>query len=380
MNRIDPSWAAPASASPSSSCHLRLTHSRGAPRDGRLIVGDEGLALGDALRQVGEALDRPDWQAANLCRIGWTPDRGAWTLINDSPLLACAIDGARVPPGASVVLTHQCEMEVGLHRFVVQLHERPGPGKAGVRVGTHADEAASAVAADGAAMWTEAADAEFDLRALAVPPSEVGGAASAIDDPFQVLSIDGASAPVPDDPLARWLGAAPVPARPAAPARALHGLSGQGVPTASIPVASGLLHDLHEEFVRVVRDPSQLLGRADWEGLHAPGTEPAPSLDQLSEAAQPYALLRDILQPREKIDRVIEDFDPLGRSTVFDEPPVDDVLRLFAPELSQSVRVAVPGLTQQEHHELAPDSHMYLAPLDRRSRPVDTADEPGAAE
>jgi hypothetical protein len=92
----------------------------------------------------------------------------------------------------------------------------------------------------------------------------------------------------------------------------------------------------------------------------APVGEPAPTIEDLSRKAEPYPLLRDILQPREHIDRIIENFDPLGRSSLLDEEPLDDVLRLFAAGLARNSRALVPSLTRREHHELSPDSYMHI--------------------
>ncbi len=377
MNRVDPSWGVHASATPALSCRLRLTHSRGRARDGLVEVDAQGLPLGAALRQIGVPIDGEQAQSADLCRIHWVSAGQAWMLVNGSPSLTCVVGGQRVPCGETVQLAHDDEVELGLHRFVLELHGLSDTQAAGRDGDARNGEAASATRIDEAATSADV-DLAFDLRSLALPAPEGAGAGPAIDDPFQVLDIDGASVAPVQDPLAPWLGDAPVRSDAAVKAQALDGLSPQGDRTPSAGASSGLLHDLHEEFVRVVRDPSQLHGRADWEGPGTSIAEPAPSLDQLSEAAQPYALLRDILMPREEIDRVIDDFDPLGRSAVFDEPQVDDVLRLFAPELARHARAAVPGLTQQEHHQLAPDSHMHVGSLDRRARPADAADDPGA--
>ncbi|WP_447775442.1 TagK domain-containing protein [Variovorax boronicumulans] len=179
-------------------------------------------------------------------------------------------------------------------------------------------------------------------------------------NPFGVLDIAGAQPSPVADVLAGLLGDAPAagPARPAArwaspPSR------GEGRP-------ASLLDELHEEFVRVVRDPAQLAGRVDWEGLLASGNEAAPTLDELRRQAEPYPLLRDILLPREGIDRIIEDFEPLMRSGLLDQEMPEDVLGLFAPELTRDSRAPLPSLTRQEHHDLSPDSHIQLVTAQHR--------------
>lgn len=179
-------------------------------------------------------------------------------------------------------------------------------------------------------------------------------------NPFGVLDIAGAQPSPVADVLAGLLGDAPAaaPARPAArwaspPPR------GEGRP-------ASLLDELHEEFVRVVRDPAQLAGRVDWEGLLASGNEAAPTLDELRKQAEPYPLLRDILLPREGIDRIIEDFEPLVRSGLLDQEVPEDVLGLFAPELARDSRAPLPSLTRQEHHDLSPDSHIQLGTAQHR--------------
>lgn len=124
--------------------------------------------------------------------------------------------------------------------------------------------------------------------------------------------------------------------------------------------AKGLLDALHDEFVRAVRDPGQLSGRSDWRGFVPPGAAPAPTLDALRAQARRYPLLRDILQPREAIDRTLDRFATLVPPDLLDAHRPDEVLGLFAPELVRTSNAPLPSLTRREHHALSPDSHLRI--------------------
>lgn len=207
-----------------------------------------------------------------------------------------------------------------------------------------------------------ASDDEFDLTDLATPWPENTIAPAGDTDPFGMLGIEGARGGRPPDPLAQLLGEAPTAPvhAPLAPPPLRH-FSDADAPGESGP-SPGLFDRLHEEFVRAVRDPSQVGGTADWEVAQGPGGEPAPSLEQLSRDADRYALLRDILLPREDIERLIDRFDPLNRPNPLEGERSEDVLRLFAPELARDVHKPLPSLTLREHRELAPDSHVRIGP------------------
>ena len=217
----------------------------------------------------------------------------------------------------------------------------------------------------------------FDLRHLATPsrhmPDGPVTQSSQLDNPFGVLDIAGAERRPAGDALAELLGQLPpVAATPAVSYTdaidAIDAAQHEGVGAAPVDL---LLSDLHAEFVRVVRDPTQLTGRIDWDSVASSGDEPPPTLDELSQLAGPYRLLRDILQPCEGIDSIIANFDSLNPSTLLGNTQTEDVLRLFAPRLAQGVKVAVPGLTRREHHDLSPDSPMNLgafAPDDKAAR------------
>lgn len=141
-----------------------------------------------------------------------------------------------------------------------------------------------------------------------------------------------------------------------------------------------LFDELHDEFVRVVRDPDQLAGLGGWDHpLLAGGGEPAPTLNQLQKQAERFPLLRDILQPSEGIDRIIEGFEALNSSRLLDAHAPEDVLGLFAPELVRDARASLPSLTRREHHELSPDSHVRIGPPRVRSGETKTSDSEGAA-
>lgn len=345
---------------------LQLTHSNGEARSGALSIAPTGAGMADALQLCGERQSEAQWRAANLCRIAWSDSAGAWRLTNSSHTLMCVCRGERVLAGASVLVAPGDTLELGLLRFTVEQDvavDEGQPGKpASVRRGV-VDAEREPVSRTPA---TEAPP--FDLRALAFDDRSGGdgdgnGPEAHVDvlaNPFGVLDIAGAQPSPVADVLAGLLGDAPAagPARPAA--------RWASPPSRGEGRAASLLDELHEEFVRVVRDPAQLAGRVDWEGLLASGNEAAPTLDELRKQAEPYPLLRDILLPREGIDRIIEDFEPLVRSGLLDQEVPEDVLGLFAPELARDSRAPLPSLTRQEHHDLSPDSHIQLGTAQHR--------------
>ncbi|CAN5887245.1 hypothetical protein BH11PSE13_BH11PSE13_39370 [soil metagenome] len=293
----------------------------------------------------------------------------------DTTFLNCTGNDQRVSASEPVTLAVGDTLELGLLRFEVEMASGALPATASI-VGS--DRPAPPLAAG------SVADAvEFDLRDLAVQPAWSGhdgfSRAAALDDPFGVLGIEGVGARPAADSLAGLLGEKPaqvaklnpqsriLAATQSAVARTESTTTAPTYSTArgrSRPDTAALLLDgLHEEFVRVVRDPDQLAGSADWAGVLAPDGESAPTLDELSHRAAPYALLRDILLDREGIDRIIENFDPLTPSTLLEAMEVDDVLHLFAPELARGGGPSLPSLTRREHHEVSPDSHMQTGRL-----------------
>lgn len=380
----------PAQPADAPALRMRLVHSHGGPRQGVLSVAPGGFGMAAALELGGERLNDAQWRAANQCRLAWLGQGKGWHLTNGSHSLVCALNGERVTADKPMAVLPGDTLELGLLRFVIEA----GAPDTGAVVPMLHDEmlenftvfpAAGVEPVLRGAPRPRAGDGldDFDLRDLALPPSHEAANAWPKQehgaDPFGVLDIAGAEARPSLDPLSELLGEAPPPpparfaaqptptqeAEPLSQGRvsAVTQLLADGAPlsdTRRSPASAALFDELHEEFVRVVRDPTQLAGRTDWEGFLAPDGVRAPSLDELSQQAEPYPLLRDILLPREGIDQVIQDFDPLGRSTLLDVEGPDDVLRLFAPELAHNVRVAVPSLTRREHHELSPDSHVRI--------------------
>lgn len=343
---------------------LRLTHSGGEARHGAVPIPATGVGMADALQLCGERQSDVQWRVANMCRIAWRDGGVGWQLTNDSFTLMCVRNGERVEGGASVSIAPGDTLELGLLRFMVDA------GTAGAQVGSSTNSDAPPVSPRTTGTTGETpkvlesvdlVDREppaFDLRDLAARAGHSDSLESPTDalaDPFGMLGIAGVQSRATTDVLAELLGEVWRPAASATPAAA---------PPNALPPArdhsTALLDELHDEFVRVVRDPDQLAGRTDWEGFLTFDAEPAPSLDDLRKHAEPYALLRDILQPREHIDRTIDDFEPLARSGLLDAAHPEDVLGLFAPELVRDTRTALPSLTRREHHELSPDSHVHI--------------------
>jgi hypothetical protein len=204
---------------------------------------------------------------------------------------------------------------------------------------------------------------EFDLRDLAFPPSDAAGhdRPDRRDDPFGALGIAGIETPSKGDALAALLGeTAPSPAD-RVPDRRRTEADAMPMPVEADPAARSaiaLLDRLHEEFVRVVRDPTQLAGRADWQGALVADGAPAPALEDPGWRSASDPLLSGIVRSRQPIDEVLQAFDPLGQAPSLDPEPRPDVLHLFAPEIARGVRAPLPGLTRREHHALSPDSPM----------------------
>ncbi|MEJ8827316.1 TagK domain-containing protein [Variovorax humicola] len=339
---IDPVGESAASAA-APSLLLRLVRSHGKPVDGTLSVPAAGVGLADALALDARAPNDEDRRQADLCRIGL---RGrSWQLSNDSHALACTLNGQRVPAGTVTSVADRDVLELGLLRFVVEL----------------ADSDVNAAA--------------FDLRNLALSPRQQSFA-----DPFGVLDIDGARPQSVANPLGQLLGELPV-----AKGQAAKGLTAA---SAAIPPlreisrrehrpqpgsADALFDDLHEGFIRAVRDPSRLAESALWENSHAlAGEATLTTLEDLTrDAVATYPLVRDVLHDREKIDQLFDGVDSWDKSPLFEPQETEEVLRLFAPELAHSARKSIPSLTRREHHALSPDSPMPIESTRQGTRSPD---------
>ncbi len=364
-----------------------------------MVVPQDGCGFADLLELGGERLNDSQWRSANQCRIESAGDR--WQLRNDSSTLVCVLNDQRVSINAPVTLGAGDTLELGFLRIEVEMASAVEAALSGASAAgrLQVDSGAVVPASQSHAPHSQPAVADsvaFDLRDLAAPPAAgraTGTApADSLDDPFGVLGIAGAEARPAADTLAELLGETmPQAAKPTGRSGGLSAnalqwptLDVQAAPqgrTSAVTQARGaredpatvrgstrdaaaqLLDGLHEEFVRVVRDPEQLGGNADWDGAFAGDGEKAPTLDELSQRAAAYPLLRDILMEREDIDRVIDDFDPLTPSTLLDATEIDDVLHLFAPELVHGAKPSLPSLTRREHHEVSPDSHMQTGRL-----------------
>lgn len=378
---------------------LVLLHSHGRPSAGVVTLSSSGCGMAEALTLGGERLNASQWDDAERCRISSSGAAPGWQLANGSRSVVCSVNGERVTGRRTRAVAVGDVLEVGWSRFAVEaaaagqhLPDIPpewrmsagadrqalsGPAPSNARL----VELGSAIEPVRAA---EGGDREaFDLRDLvdlgrATHEAQFGAVAitHALDDPFGVLDIAGAERRPSRDTLAELLGESPTPDPSRgrgydAPRRQEQpdDESATSEPRADVQSMQSvqldhLLDHLHEEFVRVVRDPTQLAGRADWDDAMAPGFEHPPSLDELSRQAAPFPLLIDIVARREGIDGVIEGFAPLGCASLADAkaPENEDVLRLFAPALAANTRPAVPSLTRREHHGLSPDSHIGIGP------------------
>lgn len=313
------------------SLELRLVRSHGNPADAVLSVPTEGAGLGSAFALDVEAPDDEHRRQADLCRIGL--QGRIWHLSNEGHSLACALNGERVPAGAVLPVSDGDVLELGLLRFIVE-----------VAVAAEADVAA------------------FDLRDLAPTSNRA-------EDPFGALDIDGARPQTVADPLAVLLGELPLVNVRTVKEQATISPTVQVTGTGS---SDALFNDLHDGFVRAVRDPARLGDSTMWESGHALLDESTTNTfeDLTRHAVAAYPLVRDLLHGREKLDQTLDGFASLGSVSLEAEKP-DEVLRLFAPELAHGAKTAIPSLTRREHHALSPDSPM---PVERVQR-VDTGAE-----
>lgn len=128
-----------------------------------------------------------------------------------------------------------------------------------------------------------------------------------------------------------------------------------------------LVDALHREFDRVVADPSQLLGTADWPAHKARHHEPAPDFEALGALATPFVHLRDMVLPPLSIDTCIDGFDsdePAGAEGLLSTPVPPEVLRLFAPETPLiGAMFGLPAETRRDHHQLTTGTAMRPWPF-----------------
>lgn len=137
-----------------------------------------------------------------------------------------------------------------------------------------------------------------------------------------------------------------------------------------LPASADPLDALHQEFQRVLADPGQLAGRADW--LCEPVPLPWPAADAAIAGADartvppPPSIPRvfDCLLPTESLDgfiaRFLASLDPAEPATLLDENRPPEVLQLFAPTPTPAATGggyrSLPVTTRRDHHALSPDS------------------------
>jgi type VI secretion system protein ImpM len=213
------------------------------------------------------------------------------------------------------------------------------------------------------------------------------GFASAVDsgdgrsNPFGILDIAGAPERDFGNTLAELLGEAPATpsassttsgSAPSALARQVasvsHDAAQPGIADALAPAQDRLLRELHQEFDRAVQDPTQIGLGAVWNTQSAAGTGPAPGLDDLRHEAGKFALLRDILEPRQAIDQLIHHFDSQEPSALLDAPRPQDVLGLFT-DTARAGKPPLPTLTRRDHHNVSPDSHVQFGARESDPQP-----------
>ncbi len=325
---------------------VRLLHSFGQARDAAVELGVDGMALADLLHALGEPAHDAELASAGACHLRWNAAEDAWQWCDQGVSLVCTLNGRRLRPGVLRNLVPGDILEVGLLRLAI---ERGEVWPAAVMPEAWAPAAPRA-------MEEPSDDSAFDLRDLAEtgqPGRRDLDAAHAADDAFGLIGLDRRRAGRPDEVLAALLRHVQPDAAPAS-----EDTTPLPAPMAPVGAQPSLLDRLHEEFVRVVRDPSQLTGQAVNASVAEPAAgSPGPSFDELRREAHQYASLRDILEPRAEFDAFLEQFACPGEDALTDLGGKQDVLRLFAPSASLRVHTPVlPTLTRREHHAFSPDS------------------------
>lgn len=301
---------------------LRLLRRHGIACDTILRVPRDGCGLGAAMAVAGAP---QVWvEGAERCRI--EPRSGRWALINGCITLVCAVNGARVAVADQRTLAAGDLIEIGLLQFRFEVIVREDSARRGGNSPPQKRD--------------EPVGPEFqwqDLAMTSLPGEAIPGRQA---DPFGVLRLR-------DEP---WHG----------PRGGRVRIGGDVAADDDPDPAASLMATLNDEFGRVVRDPHRLAGSVEWPEPVASDRVEAPTLAQLSELGSDFALVRDILQPRQDVGAMIDRFNSSGENDLFRMPSNGDVLRLFAPEVDVEPASALPGLTRREHHAAALDSHLRL--------------------
>ncbi|WP_058643570.1 TagK domain-containing protein [Pseudacidovorax intermedius] len=325
---------------------VRLLHSFGQARDAAVDLGVDGMALVDLLHALGEPAHDAELALPGACHLRWNAAEDAWQWCDEGVALVCTLNGRRLRPGVLRSLVPGDILEVGLLRLAIERGE--------VWPAAVVPEAWAPMAPQ--AREAPIDDSAFDLRDLAgtgQPGRRDFDSMHAADDAFGLIGLDRRQAGRPDEVLASLLQHVQPDAAPAS-----EDTTPLPAPVAPVGGQPSLLDRLHEEFVRVVRDPSQLAGQAVDSPVADPaGGTPVPSFDELRREARQFASLRDILEPRAEFDAFLEQFACPGQDALTDLGGREDVLRLFVPAASLRVHTAaLPTLTRREHHAFSPDS------------------------
>ncbi|MCZ2497591.1 TagK domain-containing protein [Xylophilus sp. Kf1] len=158
-----------------------------------------------------------------------------------------------------------------------------------------------------------------------------------------------------DDDILSALGIADT-VRPAAP-DPFADLPRGRPPADAAPPDEPLIEALRREFDRVVADPAQLVGTADWPARDGRRQAPAPDLETLGILAAPFVHLRDMVMPAMSVDGCIHSFDGDAPSDFLVPPRPPEVLRLFAPDTPHAATVAgLPVQTRRDHQSFSTDT------------------------
>lgn len=283
-------------------------------------------------------LSPQDQAQAALCRITsqWVHGYRQWYLHNDSHQLRCSVGSALVAPGAQVPLEDGDLIEFGL--FVVEFHRSadvPAPATTTISDAKDADATVDADAdIDPYFRLTDLA-APIHSTALLPPADRVHQPASDISS-----SLDPRSDPT----------SANLTHQPDTPA------------ATTSPVASdNPLDQLHQRYLRVIKDPTAAVYTDAFVEHSAAGADTRHAWDEVLENGKNKDMpLHDVVTPQPSIERISDGLDTLLGSDLMSEPTYDNVLLLFAPPqtdeaLADPLGLAhrLPSLTRQEHHNIA---------------------------
>jgi hypothetical protein len=308
-----------------------------------------------------------------------------WWLANEGAELVCTVNQRRLAHGEEVRLNDGDAIELGLLHFVIETYQ--AHGQPPHLADTHPANAPSPTpptpptASQGAD-----AHARFELTDLLRGDDALhaveAAAHTAAHARHHRQSVVAHADPFNDiaDTAYRLDVAAPVTTLPLDPTAALPSPpGGNAVDGAITDPATGadetgetgaasaeVLRHLHAEYLRLMHNPNEPTSAMDW-SLHDPrnggsGPRGEHALHDLTQDAERFESLYDILGHGANIESIMSGLDTLTDTDLLADDPKVNVLRLFAPADLLMQEAGLPGLTRREHHALSADSAAALDP------------------